>query len=374
VPLCIEEHGLVAVFGLQFLASVLACFSGLQFLACSSWLAVPGLQFLACSSGLLFLFSGSYRLFIARVSCCFCAETMRFAGFRGKLGGMSQQGTNLGESVPQAICVAWLPMGTGMDSRLQAALRRPGLQVIGADDPFAVMAVLGRVWPSSGPGPVPAKILLLIEPTKLTEVREVLSLMPRYAPSVAVWLFDPAGQPVLRSLKLDEAVALVMEGRSPTGHVLKAAPGALTTKPAGQVAWSGPWTGEAPNTESARTEVRRPSPERVAERERVAVRPNLRLAGQGELRPKPEDDTDGPGSVSGSVPGSVQDAEVDRFAAASRDPSRGPAQNKEQTNKEYSGKELAGTQQASAAPARSSTRVLTNEELAMLLDDGPKRP
>lgn len=211
-------------------------------------------------------------------------------------------------------------MGVPVDPRLRGALQRPGLEVATCDDPFAVLAVLT----SAHLGGAGAKILLLIEPQRLAYVIDLLDMAPRYVPEMAIWLFDPTRQPVLRSARIADVLAAI----GVTKAAVKAEPVAPRARsaqaiapdqeggPSAPVAWTGPWVSASTQKWS----------------EPVG---GLRLTGEGTLPER----------------GGVREDEVDAFAAGAQGAGAGAP--------------------APAQPPRSSPRVLTDEELAMLLGDGP---
>lgn len=186
------------------------------------------------------------------------------------------------------------------------------------DDPFAVLAVLTSAH-LSGAG---AKILLLIEPQRLPHVVDLLNLAPRYVPEMAIWLFDPTRQPVLRSALVGDVLAALGVKAAPP--VARAASMIAPVEPreerpqtagSGPVAWTGPWVSTTTQKWNEPTA-------------------GLRLAGEGTLPNR----------------GDVREDEVDAFA---------------------DGNAAAAPSNTANAPAPSrSPRVLTDEELAMLLGDG----
>lgn len=216
-----------------------------------------------------------------------------------------------------AVCVAWSPVGVPLDPRLQGALKRPGLEVAACDDPFAVLAVLT----SAHLGGAGAKILLLVEPQRLPSVIDLLDIAPRYVPEMAIWLFDPTRQPVLRSVKatdvlvaLGARMASAVEPRPVGAAPSRAAiaPAREVDQPSAPVAWTGPWVASTTQKWNEPTN-------------------GLRLAGDGTL-PARDD---------------VREDDVDAFAQGS----------------------AAASAPAPSAPPRANPRVLTEEELAMLLGD-----
>lgn len=226
------------------------------------------------------------------------------------------------QPAPQpAVCVAWSPVGVPLDPRLQGALKRPGLEVAACDDPFSVLAVLT----SAHLGGAGAKILLLVEPQRLPSVIDLLDIAPRYVPEMAIWLFDPSRQPVLRSVKATD-VLVALGARMATAPEPRRsvsapaprpaiAPAQSNDQPSGPVAWTGPWVASTTQKWNEPTN-------------------GLRLAGDGTL-PARDD---------------VREDDVDAFAEGSPAPA-------------------AASAAAPATPPRANPRVLTEEELAMLLGD-----
>lgn len=117
-------------------------------------------------------------------------------------------------AAPAVLCVLWAPPGRGVDAKLASALQRPRMSVTQLDDEFAVVAALCRdVREQSKGAAARGHILLLVEPTRLPQVPDVLGTLTRHVPNLAIWVFDPGSSDVLRAVSLDDAITLA--GGSP---------------------------------------------------------------------------------------------------------------------------------------------------------------
>jgi hypothetical protein len=234
---------------------------------------------------------------------------------------------------PLTLCVVWSPQGGGDDARLAGALRRPDLETLACDEEFSVVAAL-----AAGGAAKRAAILLLVDPSKLAGLTEALDAAHTRVHPLVIWVFDPAGKPVLREVTPEQAKALA----APVGKVASTGPEARRPNPSGQDGGlalpstsalqptiSGPpvsrpgfgtiisppltaqgpqapkqeWIGSSSSTThkfaSLPTSPPTSPPTSSSPAPAIAPSPKLRLAGEGALPPKPEE----LGEALGEAPG-----------------------------------------------------------------------
>jgi len=146
---------------------------------------------------------------------------------------------------PAALCVMWTREGAAPDAKLAEALQRPGLETRGVTDDLTAVAALLR---DARLNPGRSRVLLLVEPAQLENLREVLDVLPKHA-NIPLWVFDPAGTPPLRSV-LPEQVLAPAPGEGPP---LRAVSGPFVREehvaPAdGPSSWAGPWVSSMTQT------------------------------------------------------------------------------------------------------------------------------
>jgi len=93
-----------------------------------------------------------------------------------------------------ARCVLWHPRGEAIPPELEAALRKPSLDVVPCDHDFAALAHLCAPRPAGE-----AAVLLLVEPTLLRGAVDVVTLAERHAPDVVLWVFESSAIPQIRA-------------------------------------------------------------------------------------------------------------------------------------------------------------------------------
>lgn len=260
----------------------------------------------------------------------------------------------------------WAPPGYNHDANLVRALTRPGMHARPvSDDLSALAAMLSGLTTTqaaamaSGQPVAEHRILLVVEPAKLTFLRETLETLSRYISQVTLWVFDPSRPDSLRSMSaadlLNELAESTREKMPKVDvHPRSAQPyavanrnlrlhtdddasnvsntseaGTLTTT-TGSTAWAGPWTSPPPPA---------PAPARA--------QPNLRITSEPDTR----------GSEK-TTPPSARPAQV---ASA---PAHVPTSGSEKAAHSQA-RERVQPEPASPEP------LLTDEELQMLLGDDP---
>jgi hypothetical protein len=236
------------------------------------------------------------------------------------------------------LCIVWSPPGGGDDARLAGALRRPDLETLACDEEFSVIAAL-----AAGGAAKRTAILLLVEPAKLFGLGEVLDAAQSRVQPLVVWVFDPAGKPVLREATPDEAKALASTTNltapprkssapsTPTpaqpaplpsvppsllpalqpsilGPALtRTAPPAIVAPPLHMGQPAAPeWIGASSTTSQKFSSL----PPSTGAPPAVAPTPKLRLAGEGELPPKPDEQPEGLGEPTPDLQPLLTDEEL----------------------------------------------------------------
>lgn len=159
-------------------------------------------------------------------------------------------------SYSKARCVVWHPRGRPPRPELAAALDRPGLRFVRCESALQAFAHLTTRQGPWALAPHELGVLILVEPDRLEGLVGVIDVVDRYNPAAAVWQFDPASEPRLRSV----APADLSHWR--TQHVQ---PAESDVRPALQE----PVREERPPAASARPSA-----------------PGLRLAGEGPIPPE----------------------------------------------------------------------------------------
>lgn len=213
---------------------------------------------------------------------------------------------------------------------LMEALRRPDKRSVCCS---GVWGALAHLCTRSGPlAPMPGEstVLILVEPLKTAPVLELINAVERYAPDAAVWIFDSEHAPTLRVMTPEDvSIWRVMSKPRESERRVETMPPAMVTpaRLAPSVTITGPGAVAAALTDDASA---------VVTTRRLGPAPQLRLAGEGTLRPRPSED--------GAIPSPEPDVK----------PTGGTA--------------------AKPAASEAAAPLLTDEELAMLLDDPAKTP
>jgi hypothetical protein len=106
-----------------------------------------------------------------------------------------------------ARCVLLCPPRMTPETELLDALNRPDLALIRTDNVYVALAELcaaarREVKAMKAGERTEGLILLLAYPTKLTDPAALVRTAERYAPHASIWLFDPAGTPRLRAVRV----------------------------------------------------------------------------------------------------------------------------------------------------------------------------
>jgi hypothetical protein len=229
---------------------------------------------------------------------------------------------------PVVRCILWHPRSSVLHHALIAALDRPAIQWKAWDSDLLALAELFR--PSTAADDLTlqarAKVLLLVEPTRLPGLLAVLDALERFRPDSLLWVFEGGDSPKLSSMSLLDVRRRFGSAAASVAPPTK--PAAPAVSPSFQIVTRvlGPIVPKpvAPAAKPAATKSAAPRP---------ASPPPLRLAGEGTLPSLPSDDPE-------------------PLSAAPRGDSPPP-------------------------PDRAASTLLSEEEIEMLLADpppkGPKR-
>lgn len=194
-------------------------------------------------------------------------------------------------AAPVVRCILWHAPGSILPGALISALDRPTLQWKAWDCDFLTLAELCRPDVAFDPltQSARAKVVLLVEPSRLSGLAPVLDAIERFRSATPIWVFEGGSKPrlvgmsagdVRREYVIAKAVTppsgspVPQPTTSPALRVVTRAVGAIVPKP----------IAPPPGNESAnrRGSPRSPSPEPPSP-------PSLRLAGSGEPFQPPED-------------------------------------------------------------------------------------
>jgi hypothetical protein len=181
-----------------------------------------------------------------------------------------------------AICVVWNQPGADLKPALFAGLNRPGFTLLHCDDEFSALANVCALAREAQESSARSRliVLLLVEPRSLSGVVTVVESVGRYAPGVAVWMYDSTSDPQLRTVRAHD-LAQWRKDLSPERLAEpQAQPGSPT---AGE-----PPVVEVPPTSPARTPP--PAPSTAPAGPRLLT--DEELAMLLEIEPKPEQKED----------------------------------------------------------------------------------
>lgn len=127
-----------------------------------------------------------------------------------------------------ARCVLLAPPGSSPDPELLEALNRPDLALVQTDNIFIALAELCAaarrdVETLRAGGRGDGLILLLSHPGRLNDPASLVHAAERYAPHASVWLFDPAGTPRLRAVRVDDVTAWMQAAEAKAAKAVAAA-------------------------------------------------------------------------------------------------------------------------------------------------------
>jgi hypothetical protein len=233
-----------------------------------------------------------------------------------------ERAQSVGGVSAHAECVLLHPSGEEPSAELRAALVRHGVRLTRARSTYDALSELCRLGRSTGGQATSPVILLLAHPERLHEPALLYKAAQRYAPQASCWIFDPEGSPRLRAVVPEDVehwspsgIERLVARPTPSGSMRAAAHGVGNgARFAGSVDGSVRRHGAEPVLRLTHT---------VSESKPMAAVPSAPVA--SESRP------------------------AEKFQTKT-----------EQVN-ETSGE----------PPVRVTRQALTDEELAMLLDDGP---
>lgn len=254
-----------------------------------------------------------------------------------------------------ADCVLVHPAGAEPSGELRDALARHRIGVRRATSNFDALAQLAKLSRSALGRPC---ILLLAHPTRLDRPAELMAAAQRYTPGAACWVFDPSSSPRLRAATTDDAKAWDARPATRPGVTPDLASAARA-----EVTFAGPGfpgvplapalAPTSPPKQAAKVEPK------VAMTAPPAPAP-LKLAGGTDV---------GSGSSAAAAESEIvaPKHKANDPVVSKRPQVPGP-------------KFVGGTWDGGASPFPGSAlgttprQLLTDEELAMLLADGPTRP
>lgn len=128
-------------------------------------------------------------------------------------------------------CVLWTPRGGTPPRELETELNRKGIEFRAADNAHGAMGLMVG-WASERKADSRAvRVLIMIEPERLSGARELLDSMEQYVSDMATWVYSPGANPTLRALVEGDMPAAAsnqrVEQRSPAPSNGEARPAAI---------------------------------------------------------------------------------------------------------------------------------------------------
>lgn len=259
------------------------------------------------------------------------------------------------------------------DPHLSHALHRPNLDVRNVNDDLSAIAATMEGLSTRDLSKHEPRILLCIEPHRLTGLAECLEVLSTYVQELTLWVFDPSRFDVLRKVSQQELLAYRVQPTAPPikpesvpqpeplrkpkvdihqaemQRTVDVTTGPMLNIAQGQTAWAGPWGPDAPEQkpEQRPAEKVAENPAEIESSRTETWNPahKLRLAGG-------EEETPASAPVAHVEPAPVS-AQPPQIPVASLPPTPVP------TNLQ-------------PAEPPSQEPLLTDEELAMLLGDDPR--
>lgn len=219
-------------------------------------------------------------------------------------------------------CVLWHARGAVLPGALVAALDRPQVQWKAWDSEYLALAEAMRFQGDALTRETPARVLVLVEPSRLHGVDEVLTVLERFRPRAPLWVFEGGPKPSLQGMSAAETLARLSASKPSSANTL---------------------CPEAPRTVAVEA---KPVPQVVTRRIGLVVPKPLGARASPKSPPPPPLRLAGTASEAGTATPPV-----------SPEPAAGPAP-------------TPVTDDASV-DARPATTLLTEEEIEMLLSDRP---
>jgi hypothetical protein len=118
----------------------------------------------------------------------------------------------------QTLCVLWHEPGSVIDPRLIQALTRPGMRVERCTDAFAATAWMSRHASRDAALAGVHRVLLLCEPARLDGAAEVVRALPNFVEAPIYWVHEPRASEQVRALDQHEIQGLLERDASAGGE------------------------------------------------------------------------------------------------------------------------------------------------------------
>jgi len=134
-------------------------------------------------------------------------------------------------------CVLWHARGAVLPGALVAALDRPQVQWKAWDSEYLALAEAMRFQGDALTRETPARVLVLVEPSRLHGVDEVLMVLERLRPRAPLWVFEGGPKPSLQGMSAAEARARLAASKVSANGASSETPRtvAVEAKPVAQV-------------------------------------------------------------------------------------------------------------------------------------------
>lgn len=124
-------------------------------------------------------------------------------------------------------CVLWHARGAVLPGALVAALDRPQVQWKAWDSEYLALAETMRFHGDALTHDTVARVLVLVEPSRLHGARAVLDVLERYRPKAPLWVFEGGPTPSLAGVTIAEAVRRIASGSPGQGGTASGAKGGV---------------------------------------------------------------------------------------------------------------------------------------------------
>lgn len=115
-------------------------------------------------------------------------------------------------------CVLWHARGAVLPGALVAALDRPQVQWKAWDSEYLALAEAMRFQGDALTRETPARVLVLVEPSRLHGVDDVLTVLERFRPRAPLWVFEGGPKPSLQGMSAAEARARLAAAKVPMAN------------------------------------------------------------------------------------------------------------------------------------------------------------